>query len=174
MSQTVFVKISTEVGSMIFELYQDKAPGTVNNFLAYTDLELFDGSSFFRIVTETHGQTEDPCKIETAQGGLNIDSACLLENIDHEDTKTTGVSHKKGSLSLARYAVGTGNGSFFICLRDEPELNFGGSRQPDGQGFAAFGQLIRGNEVLENIRNRVEDNEYLSKPILINNVSRFE
>jgi len=159
---------------MIFELYQEQAPGTVRNFLAYTDLALFDGSSFFRIVTEAHDQAEDPCKIESVQGGLNIDSPSLLENIEHENTKATGVLHKKGSLSLARYEVGTGNGSFFICLRDEPELNFGGLRQPDGQGFAAFGQLVRGSEVLENIRNRVENSEYLSKPIVINTVTRLE
>lgn len=164
------VRMSTELGEMLFQLYPEQAPVSVANFLRYVELGLFNGSDFFRVVTLGHDQAEDPVKIETAQGGLNIDHSALLPSIIHESTQQSGLSHKVGSLSLARYAPGTANGSFFICLRDEPELDFGGQRQPDGLGFAVIGDLLSDRGVLQKIRQRAETDEYLSKPISINSV----
>ncbi|NHO85845.1 peptidylprolyl isomerase [Pseudoteredinibacter isoporae] len=163
--------MQTGLGELIFELYPNKAPKTVANFLRYVESKRFNGSDFFRIVTEAHPQTEDPVKIETIQGGLNIDHPNLLESIGHEPTTETGLHHRRGSLSMARYQVGSANGSFFICFRDEPALDFAGARQPDGQGFAVFGQLVDGYPVLDALYARAERDEYLTTPIAIEQVS---
>lgn len=164
------VSIQTALGELIFELYPEKAPKTVANFLRYVESNRFDGSNFFRIVTEAHPQAEDPVKIETIQGGLNIDHSDLLESIEHEPTSETGLAHRRGSLSMARYDVGSANGSFFICFRDEPALDFAGARQPDGQGFAVFAQLVEGYSVLDAMYARAEQDEYLQAPIAIKKI----
>ncbi len=167
------VRIATELGDMEFILYPEKAPLTVKNFLRYLDDDRYQNCNFFRIVTLSHEQIDDPVKIETIQGGLNIDSDRLLENIPHEATQDTGLQHKRGSLSLARYEVGSGNGSFFVCFRDEPALDHGGARQADGQGFAVFGDLIKGDDVLDRLYQRAEEDEYLQHVVMIENVYRL-
>ncbi|GAA6151319.1 peptidylprolyl isomerase [Pseudoteredinibacter isoporae] len=159
---------------MIFELYPDCAPNTVANFLRYVASQRFDGSDFFRIVTEDHEQAGDPVKIEAIQGGLNIDHPDLLNGIEHESTSASGLHHQRGSLSMARYEVGSANGSFFICFRDEPALDFAGARQADGQGFAVFGQLIEGFSVLDAMYKRAEAREYLQSPIAIEQVKSLD
>ena len=173
MSQDIIVRMDTELGSMDFLLHSKKAPLTSENFLNYLDADLFDDCSFFRIVTKAHPQAEDPVKIETAQGGLNIDSDRLLDSVAHEPSCDTGLNHRRGSLSLARYEVGSGNGSFFVCFRDEPALDHGGARQPDGQGFAVFGDLVQGEDVLDRLYQRAEEGEYLQRPVKISSVCRI-
>jgi len=168
------VSIQSSKGQMVFELFADKAAISVANFLNYVDAGLFDGSSFFRIVIENHPQTEDPVKIETIQGGLNIDHPDLMDSIPHESTEKSGLSHQRGSLSMARYELGSANGSFFICFRDEPALDFGGARQPDGQGFAVFGQLLTGYDVLDALYDLAEEGEYLKSPVLIESIERIK
>lgn len=157
---------------MEFQLHLIQAPRTCANFLAYVDDGRYQDCDFFRIVTLAHEQAEDPVKIETVQGGLNIDNERLLENIAHEPTCDTGLRHRRGSLSLARYEVDSGNGSFFVCFRDEPALDHSGARQPDGQGFAVFGDLTKGEEVLDQIYQRAEEDEYLQHVICISNIYR--
>ncbi len=85
-----------------------------------------------------------PIKIDVVQGGLTDDSKYLAP-IAHEPTSRTGLRHRNGTISIARDGVGTGTaGAFFICIGDQPDLDFGGKRNPDGQGFAAFGQVTNG------------------------------
>ena len=96
----------------------------------------YDGSSFFRIVTLSNQSAERHRRIAVIQGGLRHEREDLEPVIPHESTATTGLRHLKGTVSLARFAPGAVYHSFFICLRDEPVLDFGGARHPDGQGFA--------------------------------------
>ena len=101
------------------------------------------------------------------QGGLRHQREDLAPVIPHETTAMTGLRHLKGTVSLARFAPGAVYHSFFICLRDEPVLDFGGARHPDGQGFAAFGRVVEGFDVVQRIYARAEEAEYLKNAIAI-------
>lgn len=169
------IKIHTKYGAIIAELYQDKAPITVANFLNYIDKELFNGSSVFRIVNESNpAQLEDDnAKIQVVQCGIMPQDKRLLSPIPHEPTNQSGIKHIDGTLSMARFEPGTADGSFFFCINDQPELDFGGKRYSDGLGFAAFGQLITGRDVLTQLYHCAEAKEYLANPIGITSIVRL-
>lgn len=159
-------------GLGIFEIALDhrRAPQTAGYFLGLAREGLLDGTFIFRIVT-THNNSHNPdCPIHVVQGGLQQDCGVSLPTIDHETTTSTGLSHRKWTVSAARMGVGETYGSFFIALRDEPSLDCGGARHPDGHGFAAFGQVISGFDVLETIFGRAEDREYLRRLIPLTKV----
>jgi peptidyl-prolyl cis-trans isomerase A (cyclophilin A) len=85
----------------------------------------------------------------------------------------TGLRHLDGTLSMARIAPGTAGSAFFICIGDQPDLDFGGRRNPDGQGFAAFGRVAEGMDVVRAIFKKAEKTtDHLSSPIPILSVSR--
>jgi cyclophilin family peptidyl-prolyl cis-trans isomerase len=134
--------METELGPIVIALYPDKAPITVANFLAYADKHLLDGGSFYRTVSPKNDN--NPATISVIQGGLNRDDS-PLPAIAHETTKATGLLHTDGVISMARGDPGTAGSEFFICLGDNPALDFGGARNKDGQGFAAFGRVVRGH-----------------------------
>jgi peptidyl-prolyl cis-trans isomerase A (cyclophilin A) len=142
--------IKTAEGNITIELYPAKAPITVANFLKYVDAHLYNNSSFFRAVT-LNNQPKDSIKIEVIQGG-NVDSAKEFAPIPLETTKQTGLLHKDGTISMARGGPATATCSFFICINDQPSLDFGGKRNRDGQGFAAFGKVIQGMDVVKKIQ----------------------
>lgn len=175
MNKTPHVLIETSLGNITLELFLDKAPITVKNFLKYVDNNLFDGSSIFRIVTdENAGQAEDAnAKINVIQAGLPPEHPKLLAGIVHESTRETGIKHLDGTISMARFGPGTADGSFFICINDQPELNYGGKRYDDGLGFAAFGQITQGREILEKIYQKAEKQEYLNNQISIDSIKRY-
>ena len=75
----------------------------------------------------------------------------MLPPIPHETTQQTGLRHADGTLSMARNEPGTASSEFFICVGDQPELDFGGKRNPDGAGFAAFGKVLAGLDVVRKI-----------------------
>ena len=107
-------------------------------------------------------------KIEVIQGGLYEDDEIVKHPpIRHETTKETGLKHLDGTLSMARMEPGTASTEFFICIGDQPELDFGGRRNPDGQGFAAFGKVVEGMDVVRKIQQLPDKNQYLSKPLKI-------
>lgn len=145
------VRLDTEAGSIILELYADKAPGTVANFLRYVDEKRYDGGRFYRVV-RLDNQANNPVKIEVIQGGLQNDTTKAFPPIAQETTQKTGLKHLDGTLSLARGQPDSGASEFFICINDQPELDFGGKRNPDGQGFAAFGQVVIGMDVVRQIQ----------------------
>ena len=145
------IKIETEAGPITLELYADKAPGTVANFLRYVDDKRYDGTTFYRVV-RLDNQANNPVKIEVIQGGLRDDSTRMFRPIPQETTQKTGLKHLDGTLSLARGTPGSGASEFFICINAQPELDFGGKRNPDGQGFAAFGRVVAGMEVVRRIQ----------------------
>lgn len=163
------VKIITECGVIQVTLFLNKAPLTVNNFLVYTERQLFDNSSFFRIVNEINAeQPEDEnASIQVVQGGLPPENSSLLPPIPHENTQDTGILHLDGTISMARFEPGTADGSFFFCIGDQPELNFAGKRYQDGLGFAAFGRVTAGRDVLQRVYERAEDREYLTNEVKI-------
>lgn len=140
------VVIDTALGPIEVRLELTRAPLSSGDFLKYVDSGLYAGGAFYRTVRPDIDP--NPVKIEVVQGGLT-DESKYLPPIAHEPTHRTGLRHRNGTLSIARDAVGTGTaGAFFICIGDQPELDFGGKRNPDGQGFAAFGQVTRGMKLL--------------------------
>jgi len=161
------VLIKTELGDIRAELYTRQAPVTASNFLKYVKENRYAGAIFYRVVTMDN-QPNDKVKIQVVQGGLYDDNhPAKLPPIEHETTARTGVLHKDGVLSMARWQPGTADSEFSICLGDQPELDFGGKRNPDGQGFAAFGRVIDGMDVVRKIHAQPADGQLLNPPIKI-------
>jgi peptidyl-prolyl cis-trans isomerase A (cyclophilin A) len=175
-NQNPKVFISTELGDIIVELYADKAPVTTANFLHYVNSEKFNGVACFYRVVRLDNQPNNPVKIEVIQGGFATDSLIekkQLQPIKHESTKETGILHKDGTISMARLEPGTASSEFFICIGNQPELDFGGKRNPDGQGFAAFGRVIEGMDVVKKIQQLEDHEQYLKKPVFIIEILRL-
>ena len=161
------VEVATAVGRFLLDIRKDAVPASAGYFLADVRAGLYDGSSFFRIVTLANQRVEEGRRIEVIQGGLRHVREDLPPVIPHETTAMTGLRHLKGTVSLARFAPGVVYHSFFICLRDEPALDFGGTRHPDGQGFAAFGRVVEGFDVVERIYARAEATDHLNNEVAI-------
>ena len=166
------VQIETALGDIELELFERQAPASAGYFLADVRAGLYDGSSFFRIVTLANQRAvARDRRIAVVQGGLRHGREDLPQVIAHETTAMTGLRHRKGTVSLARFAPGAVYHSFFICLRDEPVLDFAGARHPDGQGFAAFGRVAAGFDAVQRIYARAEAAESLKNEIAIKRVA---
>lgn len=163
--------IKTSLGDITVELYPKNAPITVANFLKYVDAHLYDNTSFFRSVT-LNNQPKDAVKIEVIQGG-EVDSTKVFAAIPLETTTKTGVLHTNGTISMARDTPDSATCSFFICINEQPSLDYGGKRNKDGQGFAAFGKITNGMEVVKKIQKLSPGQEQYFKPeVLILSISR--
>lgn len=161
------VAIETEKGLIVVELYMDKAPITVANFLRYVEENRLEDATFYRSV-RIDNQPDNDIKIEVIQGGLFEDNhPMMLPPIVHENTRQTGVKHMDGVISMARYTPGTATSEFFICIGNQPSLDFGGERNKDGAGFAAFGKVIEGMEIVRLIQHLPAEGQYLSPKIKI-------
>ena len=158
-------KIRTSKGDIIVELYPDAAPITVRNFMNYVTAKAYHGSSFFRVCTPEN-EAERNIKIQVIQGG-NIIGGAQQAPIEIETTEQTGILHKNGTLSMARGAPNSATSSFFICIEDQPELDFNGKRNSDGYGFAAFGKVVQGMEVVLEIQKGSNTNQMLNEPVSI-------
>jgi peptidyl-prolyl cis-trans isomerase A (cyclophilin A) len=166
------VMIKTDLGDIVLELYPDKAPLTTANFLKYVDQGLFRDGSFYRVVRRDN-QPGAQVLIQVIQGGLaRVDNSKSLPPIEHETTQATGLLHKDGVVSMARSQPGTADSEFFICMGDQPELDFGGKRNPDLQGFAAFGRVVDGMDVVRAIQRQPADGQTLVKPVGFLSVER--
>jgi peptidyl-prolyl cis-trans isomerase A (cyclophilin A) len=162
--------IKTELGNITVELYPGKAPLTANNFLKYVNENRLKDATFYRTVT-LDNQPDSKVLIEVIQGGLYEDNhPQALPPIEHETTEMTGILHKDGVISLARYGPGSATCEFFICLGDQPSLDYGGDRNGDGQGFAAFGKVVDGMDVVYKIHQSTSNGQYLDPWIKINSV----
>jgi peptidyl-prolyl cis-trans isomerase A (cyclophilin A) len=164
--------METDLGSIVIEIDTARAPNTGANFLRYVDAGLYDGGLFYRSVT-MHNQPDDEIRIEVIQGG--IDPARSQERFPEillERTHATGLRHLDGTISVARAGPDTGSSEIFICIGDQPELDFGGRRNPDGQGFAAFGRVVRGMDVVREIHQQPVEGQRLVKPVGIESVRR--
>jgi peptidyl-prolyl cis-trans isomerase A (cyclophilin A) len=152
-AKPVRVRVQTELGDIVVEVDQAKAPITSANFLKYVDAGHYDGGTWHRTV-KMDNQPESPIKIEVIQAGVNPDKAKSgFPAITLERTNLTGLLHKDGAISMARGAPDSATSGWFICVNDQPSLDFGGQRNPDGQGFAAFGRVVSGMDVVRKIQN---------------------
>ncbi|TNE35963.1 MAG: peptidylprolyl isomerase [Alphaproteobacteria bacterium] len=176
--ETVMIKMETSAGTITLALYPGRAPITVANFLKLVDDGQYDGGQFYRVVTKDNDNGSP--KIEVIQGG-NPEIADTLEPIQLEVTGETGIEHKDGAISMARGGANTATSEFFICIGDQTSLDFGGTRNPDGQGFAAFGHVTDGMDVVRKIQgmttNDDADDAYvkgqmLKEPVTILKISR--
>ena len=149
-----------------------RAPITAANFLRYVDQRFYDGGRVHRTVTPTNQPTND-VKIEVIQAG--IDTARRRTGfpaIPLERTSVTGLSHTDGTISMARSGPNTATSDFFICIGDQRSLDFGGARNADGQGFAAFGRVVRGMDVVKRIQGSPAAAQRLTPPISIRRAYR--
>ena len=168
------VEIFTSEGNIKIELYQQKAPNTVDNFLAYADSAYYDDALFYRTVKKDN-QPNNKIKIEVIQGGLGFsDTDIELPPIHHESTLQTGISHLDGTISMARADTGSVTSEFFICIGDQPELDYDGQRNPDRQGFSAFGRVIEGMDVVRLIHNLPDMNQIFIHPVKIDSIRRLK
>jgi len=167
------VLLTTPLGNIEVEVYPDRAPITAGNFLRYVDGDRLAGATFYRAVT-LDNQPNSPIRIQVIQGGLGAADALALPSIPHETTAATGIRHLDGTISMARNTPGTAASEFFICIGDQPELDYGGRRNPDGQGFAAFGRVVRGMDVVRAIQGRTAKGQMLAEPVPITGVRRVQ
>ena len=178
----VRVRVQTELGDIVVEVDQAKAPATAANFLRYVDAGHYDGGNWHRTV-KPDNQPESPVKIEVIQAAVNPARAKEgFPAIALERTNKTGLLHKDGAISMARGAPDSATSGWFICINDQPSLDFGGARNPDGQGFAAFGRVVSGMDVVRKIqaapssstRTTNAEAQRLTPPITIIKVERVK
>ena len=165
------VVIQTSLGGMEVEVDTVRAPRTSHNFLRYVDQGSYRGGRFHRTV-RLDSQAENRVKIQVIQGGLDSLRSKDFPPIELERTTDTGLSHRDGTISMARDGTDTATSDFFICIGDQPELDFGGKRNPDGQGFAAFGRVLRGMDVVRQIQTARAQGQQLTPPIEIVDITR--
>ncbi len=170
----VRVVIATELGDIEIDVDAARAPGTAANFLRYVDAGHYDGGQFHRTVT-MQNQPDNDVKIEVIQASVNADHADDgFGPIPLERTTDTGLAHLGGVISMARGTPDSATSSFFFCIGDQPTLDFGGARNADGQGFAAFGRIISGGDVVRNIQGQPAGAQRLDPPIRITSVHRAD
>jgi peptidyl-prolyl cis-trans isomerase A (cyclophilin A) len=168
------VAIETNLGKIVVELEEKKAPNTTKNFLRYVAAGHYKGGKFHRTVTMDN-QPDKKIKIEVIQGGVNpAKEKAGFPAIKLERTKDTGVLHKNGTISMARDGADTATSDFFICIGDQQELDYNGKRNPDGQGFAAFGTVIEGMEIVRKIQTQPSKDQSLTPPIIIENIRQLK
>jgi len=164
------VLITTQMGDITLELYPESAPVTTANFLAHVENGDYTNSLFYRVV-RMDNQPQSNVKIEVIQGGLFYDEVVdSIPPIIHETTQLSGILHTDGVISMARNKPGSASTEFFICVGDQPALDFGGERNPDGQGFAAFGKVVRGMDVVRAIQALPDEGQYLKEKVIIHSI----
>ena len=167
------IEMNTVYGNICVKLFVKEAPTTCNNFLRYIDEHRYKDFHFYRTVTMSN-QPMSNIKIEVIQGGLGFEKHSLeLPPILHETTNATGIKHMNGTISMARIEPGSASSEIFICINDQPELNYGGRRNIDGQGFAAFGKVIKGLNVVKEIHSLPQKDQFLNKEVKVNSIKRI-
>jgi peptidyl-prolyl cis-trans isomerase A (cyclophilin A) len=163
----IHVVLETARGEIELALDPIHAPATTANFLRYVAAGLYDGGGFHRTV-KPDNQPDKKIRIEVIQAGIDPAKAKLDgPPIALERTRDTGLKHLDGTISMARDGPDTATSDFFICLGAQPELDFSGKRNPDGQGFAAFGRVIRGLDVVRAIQQAPAEGQALKPAVKI-------
>ena len=142
--KTVQVVVQTSAGAIVLALEVERAPVTAGNFLRYVDERRFDGVTFYRAMKMEPG-------LGLIQGGTRGDPARVRAPIAHEPTSQTGLSHTDGTISMARYAPGSATGDFFIIVGAMTSLDADPAAAGDNAGFAAFGHVAEGMDVVHRI-----------------------
>lgn len=159
---TVRVAIETSEGQIVLELDGKHAPQTTANFLHYVDTQKLDNGSFYRAI-----RAGDTGFIQFNSGDRTYPP------IPHEPTSQTGLSHTDGAVSTARYALGTASNEFTICVGDMTYLDAGGTATPDKQGYAVFGHVVSGMDVVKHILSlRIKDQAIVT-PVVITSAHRI-
>lgn len=173
-SATPHVVIQTDKGDIEIELYPQKAPQTVAGFLSFVDSGFYNNGSFYRVLNDENQPSNAP-KTELIQGGIwktHTSLAMRLTRIPHETTKQTGILHTDGVISLARGEPGTAGTEFFICVGRQPGLDYGGENVADRQGYATFGVVVKGMEIVRRIYRQNENDQYFIHPVAIYDIVR--
>ena len=168
------VLVQTELGAIEIEVDTKRAPISAGLFLKQVDAGMYDGGQFHRTV-KMDNQPNNDVKIEVIQASVNkAREKDVGDAIPLERTSDTGLKHTDGCVSTPRGAPDSARTGFFICINDQPSLDFGGSRNPDGQGFAAFGRVVRGMEVVRKIQQAPnKEAQLLTPPIAITSIKRL-
>jgi peptidyl-prolyl cis-trans isomerase A (cyclophilin A) len=161
------VLMVTDLGEISLEIYARQAPVTTRNFLSLVEKGVYTHAFFYRTV-HMENQPNNEVKIDVIQGGLfDDDLVNTYPTIAHETSAATGILHKDGVISMARNEPGSASTEFFICIGDQPSLDFGGDRNPDGQGFAAFGKVTGGMDLVRQIQSLPDSGQYLADRVMI-------
>ncbi len=173
---TTLVMIETEIGTFTVALDADRAPITVANFLAYVDAGEMAKMRAYRVVTKDNQPPGVGEVIEVVQWGLGPErfGNPTFAPIAHEPTSQTGIRHEHMTISMARLEPGTASAEFFICVGPQPSLDEGGHRNPDGAGFAAFGRVVEGEDVIMAIFARGEADQMVSRPVAFSGATRLD
>lgn len=175
------VVLETQLGEIEIEVHLDNAPTSAADFLMHVDKGLYNDQGFYRVVRADNDPRD--MGMSLIQGGI-LSQEFDTPLIAHELTTNTGLSNTRGVISIARDAPGTGSaGYFFINIGDNSFLDTGGERSSDGAGYATFGTIVRGMDVVEAIQageaggdspSPVTDNQYLTEPVIITRAYRIE
>jgi peptidyl-prolyl cis-trans isomerase A (cyclophilin A) len=172
----VIVRIETPLGAIDIAVDTQHAPLTSANFLKYVDGKFYDGGRFHRATRPDNYTPVPPDKpaMEIIQGGINPDRRREgFDPIPLERTSVTGLKHVVGTVSMARTpAADSARSDFFICLDDQPSLDFGGKRFDDGQGGGAFGHVVKGMDIVRRIQQQPVEKQALTPPVTITRMSR--
>ena len=173
--------IKTSKGDIRILLYSDLAPISVANFIRYAQEGRYAGGSFYR-ATNDQPTSHGVCCISIVQGGRLGSSMAGVRNdvyqafaqtvfppIAHEPTDVTGLEHQRGAISFARLALGSASSEFFISTKDNPILDAGGNGHPDGKGYAVFGEVLSGLEIIDALVHapRKEGNTLFAGQLLV-------
>ncbi|MEO0974519.1 MAG: peptidylprolyl isomerase [Pseudomonadota bacterium] len=164
------LEVSTALGQFTVRLFTDRAPVTCRYFIDLCERGGLDDGRVFRILAPLNDALEMSPHIQVVQLGSAQGLSAPRERIAHESTRLSSLSHRRWSVSASRFAPGEVYRSFFVCMRDEPVLDFGGTRQDDGLGYAAFGEVIDGHDTLLALSARAEAQPELHKPIPVHRV----
>jgi peptidyl-prolyl cis-trans isomerase A (cyclophilin A) len=164
----VMVALFTSAGEIDVSVDTVHAPKTAANFLAYVKRGAFDGGTFFRtVLTHPDNQPGKTVKIDVIQA-TNRTGFVPGPPVAFEPTSLTGIRHRDGTVSMARdTGLNTARTDFFICIGDQPGLDDGGHRSADHRGFAAFGQVIAGMNVVRAIHAGPHHDQTLTPPVII-------
>jgi len=171
LAQATRVAITTEFGTLDIDLEPTKAPLTTLNFLRHVDAGTYTNGQFHRSVT-LENQPSNKVKIQVIQGGAEREEG-KASPVRLERTRDTGLRHVDGTISMARDTPDSATSDFFICIGDQPELDFGGRRNSDGQGFAAFGRVVKGMDVVRRIQRSPAKGQTLTPAVKILSVRRL-
>lgn len=167
------IEIRTKIGDIEIELYPDQAPKSVTAFLSYIEKGYYKNCTFYRVLNNDN-QPSDAPKAEVIQGGLyKSKNRPEVPGIPHETTAQTKILHTDGVISLARLEPGTATTEFFICLGNQPGFDYGGTNNPDKQGYAAFGKVVKGMDIVRRIYQFPEADQYFDPPVPVFDIIRL-
>jgi peptidyl-prolyl cis-trans isomerase A (cyclophilin A) len=172
------VRVETSFGNIDIAVDTVHAPVTAANFLKYVDGGFYDGGRFHRATRPDNYVPQLPNRppFQIIQADISQERAKdKFPAIPLERTTTTGLTHKAGTLSMPRGAeADSATSGFVICLEDTPSLDFGSRRYEDGQGFAAFGRVVKGMDVVRRIQQQPVKGQALDPPVTITRIYRVE